>query len=112
MLNKTDIGIYQKTQAMSLRKMLSVARSSSGIAIQRLLQIEPIDHRNMLLNVCFAARLHNSTDKSIPAVRIWRNTYHENVASNVLALWRSCKKSSQTRGLMRTIQHKPFKINC
>jgi hypothetical protein len=37
----------------------------------KLLQLEPMQHRNNVLNIQQAARLHNSTDISRPAVVIW-----------------------------------------
>lgn len=64
--------MYESVQLLALRTLTSAPRNTSMGALHRLLQMEPFKHRANDLNMTWAARLHNSTDRSIPAVRIWR----------------------------------------
>ena len=57
---------------MALRAICSAPRNTSIAALHRLLQVEPIHFRAKELNILWASRLHNSSDRSIPAVRVWR----------------------------------------
>ena len=68
----------QKAQNFALRLTFSAHRTTSINALQKLLLIAPMTTRNQVLNIQFAARLHNSKDLSIPAVRIWRHCFEQN----------------------------------
>lgn len=70
----TQAGIrpHQLVQNWALRTLFSVPRTSSTNALHKLALVEPFLDRAQVLHMRFAARLHNSTDSSIPAVRIWR----------------------------------------
>jgi hypothetical protein len=58
---------------MALRQIFSVPRNTSIEAMHKLALIETMEVRNQILNLQFVGKLHNSTDKNVPAVRIWRS---------------------------------------
>ena len=62
-----------QVQCLAFRTLLSAPRMTSRNAMHKLLQVEPMATRNLDLNLRFMARFHNSTDASIPAVRLWWN---------------------------------------
>jgi hypothetical protein len=64
--------ILQKAQNYALRKIFSAHTSTSTNALQKLLHVEPFLLRNQIISSQFYARLHNSTDAAIPAVRFYR----------------------------------------
>ena len=72
-LSQNEINPYQKTQNMALRQIFSVPRKTSIEAMHKLALIETMEVRNQILNLEFVGKLHNSTDKNVPAVRIWRS---------------------------------------
>jgi hypothetical protein len=65
--------VLQKAQNYALRKIFSAHTSTSTNALQKLLHMEPFLLRNEIISAQFYARLHNSTDLSIPAVRFYRS---------------------------------------
>ncbi|KAJ3192322.1 hypothetical protein HDU82_003242, partial [Entophlyctis luteolus] len=65
--------IYEATQLLALRVMTSAPRNTSAKALHKILQVEPFAHRAMDMNAMWGSRLHNSTNRTVPAVRIWRN---------------------------------------
>lgn len=69
-----------RTQSFALRLIFSAQRNTSANALQKLLLIEPIETRNLVLNMKFAARLHNSNDNRIPAVVVWRNAFADDTS--------------------------------
>ena len=73
MLPAYQLKKLEQVQALAFRTMFSAPRMTSINAMHKLLQVEPIALRNIDLNLRFMARLHNSTDSSIPAVRLWWN---------------------------------------
>jgi hypothetical protein len=73
----------RRTQSFALRLIFSAQRNTSLNAMQKLLVIEPIATRNLILNLKFAARLHNSNDSRIPAVKIWRSSWATNASRSI-----------------------------
>ena len=63
----------ERCQNHALRQILGVPASTSISAMHKVLLIEPMLHRNRVLNAQFTARLHNNNDAAIPAVVVWRN---------------------------------------
>lgn len=72
-LGPKELDMLQKTQNTVCRKILGVPHNTSIGAMHKVLLLEPFKHRNLVLNAQFTARLFNNNDKSIPAVRIFRN---------------------------------------
>jgi hypothetical protein len=64
---------YEKTQNLALRMILGTTRNTSIMAMRKLLKIESMRLRNQTLGAQFAAKLHNSIDSSVPAIKIWWN---------------------------------------
>jgi Reverse transcriptase (RNA-dependent DNA polymerase)/Endonuclease-reverse transcriptase len=62
----------QRVQNQALRVILGGNRSTSINSLHKLLLMEKFETRNILLNMAFIGRLHNSRDRAIPAVRYWR----------------------------------------
>ena len=71
-LGKDELELLEKCQASALRRILGAPTNTSIGAMHKVLLVEPIKHRNLVLNAQFTARLHNNNDASIPAVRLWR----------------------------------------
>ncbi|KAJ3338452.1 hypothetical protein HDU83_008163 [Entophlyctis luteolus] len=71
--SREALKLYESVQNLALRTMVSVPRNTSIKALHKLLHVEPFDHRAKTLNAMWGAHLHNSTDRTMPAVRIWRN---------------------------------------
>lgn len=69
--------LLQKAQNGSLRRIFSAPSNCSIGAMHRLANLETMKLRNQLLNINFSTSLHNSTDRRIPAVRLWRNRIQE-----------------------------------
>lgn len=65
----------QKTQNFAMRLIFSAHRTTSVNAMQKLLLLEPMRIRNQVINIKFAARLHNSNDSARPPVLIWRHAF-------------------------------------
>jgi hypothetical protein len=72
-LSTKEVEPLQKCQSAALRKILGAPSNTSIGAMHALLLMEPMSHRNLILNAQFSARLFNNNDQSIPAVRIWWN---------------------------------------
>jgi hypothetical protein len=70
-LEKKLTDMLEKCQSSALRRILGAPSQTSRAAMHTVLQVEPMAHRNLVLNAQFTARLHNNNDKAIPAVRIW-----------------------------------------
>lgn len=70
-LNGKSLKMVQQAQDFALRKILGTHRTSSTNMLHKLLQIPKIDTRNLDLNFRFCTALHNSTNASIPAVKMW-----------------------------------------
>ncbi|KAJ3239207.1 hypothetical protein HDU77_011317 [Chytriomyces hyalinus] len=68
----STLKLYESAQRLALRTLTSAPRNTSTAALHKLLQVEPFKHRATELNLMWSSRLHNSTDRSIPAVRFWR----------------------------------------
>jgi hypothetical protein len=62
----------QKSQNQALRSILSGNRTTSINAMHKLLQIPKFEVRNAIINMSFIGALHNSTDRAIPAVVMYR----------------------------------------
>lgn len=89
-LDQKAMQVASRTQNFALRLALSLHQRSSGNAVMKLMQIEPISIRNQVVLMKYCARLHNSNDKSIPAVVLWRHAYANN-AKNTTPWY--CRKS-------------------
>ena len=63
--------MYQRSQNAALRAMFSVPRRTSTNALQKLSLVTPFAFRNEELHIRYICKLHNSRDKSIPAVNLW-----------------------------------------
>jgi hypothetical protein len=87
-LAPAGIQALQTAQTHAMRMMLSAPRNSSMNAMHKLLHIEPMATRNSILNVKFGTKLHNSTDLSIPAVRLWWDRVGTNTAKSLCTLAR------------------------
>lgn len=72
-LEKELLVSYQRVQNLAFRTLFSAPRSTSIKGMHRLLQTETMEFRNMDLNIRYVAKLHNSTDKRIPAICMWWN---------------------------------------
>ena len=70
-LDASTLAPLEKVQKMGMRKILGAPNNASIGSMQKLLQLEPMQHRNRVLNVQQSARLHNSSDSSRPPVVIW-----------------------------------------
>jgi hypothetical protein len=62
---------YQAVQDAALRAIFSAPRRTSSNALHKLLRIQKFDFRNRELHIRYICKLHNSTDGSIPAVKLW-----------------------------------------
>lgn len=88
----------QQVQNLALRTLASAHRTVSRNALSKLFLVESMELRNQQLNVSYACKLHNSTDASIPAVRMWRNklaTRHRKSLTTMATqnpLWRGAFK--------------------
>lgn len=102
----------QRTQQFALRAILSAPRHASTNAIQKLLHVPPMEHRNQVSNVQFATSLHNSTDEAIPAVRLWWNRAGEGIRGSLVTramknpLWPGATK---TNHLFNRLRRRPIK---
>ena len=56
------ISMYEKVQTLALRTLTSTPRNTSGKALMKLLQVEPMSHRRKMLTLRWAARLNSSGD--------------------------------------------------
>jgi hypothetical protein len=83
-----NLKLLQKAQNFALRLIFSAPCKTSTNALQKLLLIEPMDVRNQVLNIKFAARIHNSTDKDIPAVRFWRHAFPQQYPGSISKITR------------------------
>ena len=72
-LGSKDLDSLQKAQNAACRRILGVPPNTSIGAMHKVLLLEPMKHRNLVLNAQFTARLYNNNDKAIPAIRIFRN---------------------------------------
>lgn len=81
--NSKELAIAQKTQNFAFRQIFSGQRNTSINAMHKLLLIEPVQLRNQVLNLKFAARLHNSYDVKTPAVTIWRSSWSKRVQTSI-----------------------------
>jgi hypothetical protein len=70
-LKEAELRPLQLAQNFSLRAVFSAPRTTSTNACQKLLHIPPMQFRNQALNINFVCSLHNSTDASMPAVKMW-----------------------------------------
>lgn len=70
-LDAQHLASLNRVQNLAMRKILGSPKNGSIGCMAKLLQLEPMQHRNQILNIQQAARLHNSTDSSRPAVVIW-----------------------------------------
>ena len=75
LLGQPGITLAQRSQEYAFRRIFSAQRNTSRLAMHKLLQIPAMETRNMDLASTFYSRLHNSTDSTIPAVRIWWDSY-------------------------------------
>ncbi len=64
--------IYQQTQNLALRTILSAPPNTSVAAMYRLLGIPLFVERAQELNFLSAVRFHNNNDASVYGVDIWR----------------------------------------
>jgi hypothetical protein len=108
-LSKDEINLYQKTQNMALRQILSVPRNTSIEAMHKLLLIETMEVRNRILNLQFVGKLHNSTDKYVPAVRIWRSQLQDLPKKSLTE--QSRKNPLWTEGKWRNLLFTPLGAN-
>jgi hypothetical protein len=67
-----NLKVYERVQTLALRTMTSSPRNTSAAALHKMLMVEPFKQRALELNLLWGGRIHNSTDRSVPAVRIWR----------------------------------------
>lgn len=103
----------RKAQSFALKKIFSAPRNTSGNAVMRLLQVEPIAARNLIVTCQFYGRLHNSNDSNIPAVRFWRaaiqGSNRKSFAMlmndrNRNPLWQHCKRVSILTNPLQSIE--------
>lgn len=71
-LPKKVTTVLQKVQNIALRKILTAPNSTSIAGMHKLLCIETMETRNHVLALKFTGRIHNNSDISIPAVKVWR----------------------------------------
>ena len=64
--------------------------------MHKLVLIEKMETRNQVLNLEFSGKLHNSLDKTVPAVRIWRSQILVQPPKSLTAL--SLKNPLRTKG--------------
>lgn len=83
------LGNIANGQAKVMRKIFGAPKNTSIGAMQKILHIEPMQHRNDVLNVQQAARWHNSLDKSRPAVQVWWGKLHHARGSRLNPEWES-----------------------
>jgi hypothetical protein len=76
-LPRMVIDKMQKAQNQVLRTILSGNRTTSINAMHKLLLIEKFMVRNAITNMRFIGGLHNSTDRAIPAVVMYRAKIQE-----------------------------------
>ncbi|KAJ3197845.1 hypothetical protein HDU82_001359 [Entophlyctis luteolus] len=84
--SREALKLYESVQNLALCTMVSVPRNTSIKALHKLLHVEPFDHRAKTLNAMWGARLHNSTDRKMPAVHIWRNALAQAPQPNQVCL--------------------------
>ena len=105
----------QKVQNLALRTLAGTHRTVSRNALHRLFLVEPMKIRNQQLNITFVSKLHNSTDATIPAVRMWRNkiTTRHKTSLAVMAtrnpLWPAAFKMSHLTTRLRRAECSPPK---
>ncbi|RKP15541.1 hypothetical protein ROZALSC1DRAFT_26375, partial [Rozella allomycis CSF55] len=100
-----------------LRRIVSGHRSTSINALHKLLLIEKIELRNASLSIRFADKLHNCTDKSIPAIRLWwsglsdrnKNSLIEPIVSRN-QFWRDAKKLNHVFNRLTPYYNKPMEM--
>ena len=63
--------MYENTQNLALRTILSADGRISKAAMHKLLLTEQFKVRNLSLHLGFCSRIHNGVDASIPAVKLW-----------------------------------------
>jgi hypothetical protein len=102
----------EQVQALAFRTLFSACRNTSINAMHKLLQVEPIATRNIDLNLRFMARLHNSTDASIPAVRLWWNILEQQPQSPSLVA--AARKNPWRVGanLLNHLTNRPRRERC
>ena len=80
------IEMYEKVQTLALRTLTSTPRNTSRAGLQRLLQIESMAQRAQELNLMWSGRLHNSTDASNLAVKVFHRALQGNRGRTGLSL--------------------------
>ncbi|KAJ3380167.1 hypothetical protein HDU84_006139 [Entophlyctis sp. JEL0112] len=78
--------LYKSVQNLALRTMVSVPHNTSTKALHKLLHVEPFDHQAKTLNAMWGARLHNSTNCTMPAIHIWCNALTQALQPNQVCL--------------------------
>jgi hypothetical protein len=73
-LNKGDLEVLEKTQTLALRCMVSGNKNTSRKVLRKLTRMESMETRNQVLNLKFMGNLHNGNDRTIPAVRMYRES--------------------------------------
>ncbi|KAJ3222545.1 hypothetical protein HDU81_009813 [Chytriomyces hyalinus] len=68
----STLKLYESVQRLALQTLTSTPCNTSTAALHKLLQVEPFKHCATELNLMWSACLHNSTDRSIPAIQFWR----------------------------------------
>ena len=101
--------MYEKVQALALRALTSTPRNTSKAGLQRLLQIESMEHRARDLNIMWAGRLHNSTDASNLAVKVFHRGIQGNRGKIGLSLPRHALSNSLWNHPKAIIDLKPLR---
>jgi hypothetical protein len=110
-LPKKLIDSLQKTQNMALRTMFGAQRNTSIKAMHKLLLLEDMTQRNQQLNIRFAARLNNSLDSTIPAVKFWWNRLPDRSRDSLITVatrnpyWEGMFKLNHLTNRLRPGQH-------
>ena len=74
-MENDTIATIEKVQKTALRTIFFGHGSSSVAGMHRLSQLPPMRDRNKDLHARFMHKLHNGTDKSIPAIKLWWNLW-------------------------------------
>jgi hypothetical protein len=109
----------QKVQNCALRRIFSTSIKTSIKAMEKLLLLEPMVTRNQILHIKLAGRIHNSLDRNIPVVQIWRTRLQHpatNTGSFILngikrnPLWRTGNRRNQLFTRLRNIPNSEIQV--
>ena len=93
LLRDPIVNKLQLIQNRALRRICGAPSTASINAMQRLLTIEPMKTRNIILNAQFTGKLKNSRDPTIPATKLFNSLLETQGRLKVQKnpLWAKCK---------------------